>query len=159
MESSLYSLSCIHTQRRIRNQVYSPATLRPWFSSRAAPELCLINSSCTVVPTHSGSMNNSSGQTETRAHKMNTNADRAALGNRPRVFVFVFASFSVSFRLFLSYMCLLELRTVPPCCMNLIFFPVVSTAASHSKPKVSPPSVFDCWWILSYSCSVPLSGC
>lgn len=102
IEASFYSLSCIHTHRCIHNQVYSPATLCLWFPSHAALKLCFINS-CTVVPTHSCSMNNSFSRNERREPKINTNADRVAFGHRPCVFVFAFAFFSLTQSLSVSY--------------------------------------------------------
>lgn len=103
----------LSTQHCIHNQVYSLATLCLWFPSRAALKLCFINS-CTVVPTHSCSMNNSYSPTERREPKINTNTDRAAFGHRPCLFVFVFASFSLTPSFSVSYVrvCALVLRTV-----------------------------------------------
>lgn len=163
IEASFYSLSCIHTQRYIHNQVYSPAILCLWFPSRAALKLCFINS-CTVVPTHSCSMNNSCSQTERREPKINTDADRAAFGHRPCLFIFVFASFSLTPCLMRAFVCALVLRTVSLLllrCVNLMLFTAVSivTALLSLQNRSFSPSQFDCRWILSLSCFVLLSGC
>lgn len=124
-EASFYSLSCTHRRRCIHNQVYSLAALCLWFPSHAAPKLCFINS-CTVVPTHSSSMNNSYSQTERQEPKINTNADRAAFGHRPCVFVFVFAALSLNSVL---YVCALVLRIVYLvllCCIKLMLLTIIS---------------------------------
>lgn len=114
IEVSFYSLSCILTRCCIHNQVYSLATLCLWFPSRAALKLCFINS-CTVVPTHSCSMNNSCSQTERREPKINTNANRASSWPQALCICLCFCLFlphSVSFCRVFVCVCVLVLRTV-----------------------------------------------
>lgn len=179
IEASFYSLSCIHTQRCIHNQVYSPAALCLWFPSHAAPKLCFINS-CTIVPTHSCTMNNSYSQTEKeRAQNKYQRWQGSFLATGPVYLslflplLFLTPSPSVSYMC--VCVCLLLLRTVSlPLlhCINL--FTIVSIMAihlSHSKQKFfffvcvfyfvfffPTLSVFDCRWILSFSSFVLLSG-
>lgn len=60
-------------------------------------------------------MNNSYSQTERQEPKTNTNADRAAFGHRPCVFVFVFAALSphsVCLMCVLSILSLKQVHTV-----------------------------------------------
>jgi len=132
IEASFYSLSCIHTQDCIHNQVYSPATLCLWFPSRAALKLCFINS-CTMVPTHSCAMNNSYSQTEKK--RAQNKYQRRQGGFWPQALCIclcfsLFVPHSVSFCLIC--VCLLLLRTVSLvllCCVNLMLFTIVSIVA------------------------------
>lgn len=108
-------------------------------------------------------MNNSYSQTERREPKINTNADRAALATGP-VYLSLFLPLSPSFRRFLSRVCECAfVKDSPPCTLVLRKPDVVYHCLHRDRTSLAPnksscPLLFDCRWILSFSCFVLLSG-